>query len=116
MAYQQSQIREKESLLRERYKNKNYYKIEEIFIINDDYQLVQIKSKGDNYTNKIYDIFVDYKPINQMTEQFETALLCAITYKKTRTTNATWYMAKIIDEARPHTRDFSHELGRLYIC
>jgi len=20
------------------------------------------------------------------------------------------------DEARPHTRDFSHELGRLYIC
>jgi hypothetical protein len=21
-----------------------------------------------------------------------------------------------IDEARPHTRDFSHELGRLYIC
>ena len=23
---------------------------------------------------------------------------------------------KIFDEARPHTRDFSHELGRLYIC
>lgn len=21
-----------------------------------------------------------------------------------------------IDEVRPHTRDFSHELGRLYIC
>ena len=23
---------------------------------------------------------------------------------------------ELIDEARPHTRDFSHELGRLYIC
>lgn len=22
----------------------------------------------------------------------------------------------LVDEARPHTRDFSHELGRLYIC
>lgn len=25
-------------------------------------------------------------------------------------------LGKYFDEARPHTRDFSHELGRLYIC
>lgn len=97
MAYQQSLIREKENLLRKRYEKDDYYKVEEYFIINDDYQIVQIKSKSDNFTKNIYDVFVNYKPINETTEQFATALLSAICYKQTHTTYASIYMAKLID-------------------
>lgn len=95
MAYRYSEIMKLEEPIRARYRKDNYYKIEEIFIINDNYQIVKIIRRSNEEV--LYDIFVDYKPINEITEQFDTALTSAIAYKYTRSTTAALYFGKMID-------------------
>lgn len=95
MAYRYGEILEKENKIRDKYKDDRFYRIEEIFIINDYYQIVKIIRKDNQET--LYEIFVDYESIHQITERFDTALISAIAYKYTRSTTAAMYFGKMID-------------------
>lgn len=95
MAYEQQQLDIKKQPLLDRFNDKSYCTVEEVYILNDDYQFVKTRRKE---TGEIlYHIFVNYKPINECASSFDSAVLSAIAYRQTKNTLPALYMAKIID-------------------
>jgi len=95
MAKAYGEILQKEDIIRNQFTDKQWYYIKDIFIINDDYQIVKTERKDTKEI--IYHIFINYKRINECAESFDMALISAISYKYSSTTIPATYFAKMID-------------------
>lgn len=98
MAKSQSELIEKEDRIRKYFEDRNYYIIDEIFIINDNIQIAEVTSRSNK--EKLFFTYLDYKPLNECGDTFDKALIIILSHKYAQRSDPAYYFAKMIDMNR----------------